>query len=80
MVAAAKLILLVAALVAGHYMLGRQYRWDSRVVIDEAIAYAEGLMIAGNGKEVWVFDIDETSLSNLPYYAKHGLGYVRTCT
>ena len=38
------------------------------------------LMVAGNGKEVWVFDIDETSLSNLPYYAKHGLGYVRTCT
>jgi hypothetical protein len=61
----------------GHYMLGRQYRLDSRVVADEAIAYAEGLKLAGNGKEVWVFDIDETSLSNLPYYAKHGFGYVR---
>ncbi|KAE8802877.1 Stem 28 kDa glycoprotein [Hordeum vulgare] len=24
--------------------------------------------------EVWVFDIDETTLSNLPYYAKHGFG------
>ncbi|CAD6334392.1 unnamed protein product [Miscanthus lutarioriparius] len=58
----------------GHYMLDRQYRRDSRVVVDEAIAYAEGLKVAGNGKEVWVFDIDETSLSNLPYYAKHGFG------
>ncbi|KAE8798867.1 chromatin assembly factor 1 subunit FSM [Hordeum vulgare] len=34
---------------------------------------AEG-QLAGNGKEVWVYDIDETTLSNLPYYAKHGFG------
>jgi hypothetical protein len=59
----------------GHYMLGEHYRRDSRVVVDEAIAYAEGLELAGNGREVWVFDIDETSLSNLPYYAEHGFGY-----
>ncbi|KAL6890130.1 hypothetical protein ACP4OV_008893 [Aristida adscensionis] len=30
--------------------------------------------IAGDGKEVWVFDIDETALSSLPYYATHGFG------
>lgn len=58
----------------GHYMLGGHYRRDSKVVVDEAISYAEGLTLAGNGKELWVFDIDETSLSNLPYYAKHGFG------
>ncbi|CAL4910002.1 unnamed protein product [Urochloa decumbens] len=58
----------------GHYMLGEHYRRDSAVVIDEAVAYAEGLELAGNGTEVWVFDIDETSLSNLPYYATHGFG------
>ncbi|XP_052157096.1 acid phosphatase 1-like [Oryza glaberrima] len=58
----------------GHYMLGGHYRRDSAVVVDEAIAYAESLQLAGNGKEIWVFDIDETSLSNLPYYAKHGFG------
>jgi hypothetical protein len=61
----------------GHYMLGGHYRRDSRVVVDEAIAYAEALRLGGNGKEVWVLDIDETSLSNLPYYATHGFGYVR---
>lgn len=59
----------------GHYMLGSRFRRDSKVVIDEAIAYAEGLKLAGNGKDVWVFDIDETTLSNLPYYATHGFGY-----
>ncbi|CAD6334394.1 unnamed protein product [Miscanthus lutarioriparius] len=58
----------------GHYMLGGHYRRDSRVVVDEAVAYAETLNLGGNGKEVWVFDIDETSLSNLPYYANHGFG------
>ena len=26
---------------------------------------------------VWIFDIDETSLSNLPYYAHHRFGYVK---
>uniref|UniRef100_A0A453QHY6 Acid phosphatase n=1 Tax=Aegilops tauschii subsp. strangulata TaxID=200361 RepID=A0A453QHY6_AEGTS len=39
-----------------------------------AIAYLDSLRLAGNGKEVWVFDIDETMLSNLPYYATHGFG------
>ncbi|CAL4895360.1 unnamed protein product [Urochloa decumbens] len=58
----------------GNYMLGGHYRRDSAVVVDEAVAYAEGLKLGGNGKEVWVFDIDETSLSNLPYYATHGFG------
>ena len=60
----------------GHYMLGSHYRRDSKVVVDQAIAYVDSLKLAGNGKEVWVFDVDETTLSNLPYYATHGFGYV----
>uniref|UniRef100_A0A453QF47 Acid phosphatase 1 n=1 Tax=Aegilops tauschii subsp. strangulata TaxID=200361 RepID=A0A453QF47_AEGTS len=39
-----------------------------------AISYVDSLKLAGNGKEVWVFDVDETTLSNLPYYATHGFG------
>ncbi|XP_059459229.1 stem 28 kDa glycoprotein-like [Corylus avellana] len=58
----------------GHYMLGHQYRQDSKVVAQEALVYARSLSIAGDGKDVWIFDVDETSLSNLPYYAKHGFG------
>ncbi|KAL6335770.1 hypothetical protein AAG906_039533 [Vitis piasezkii] len=58
----------------GHYMLGTQYRDDSRLVVYEAIAYAESLKLVGDGKDVWVFDIDETTLSNLPYYVDNGLG------
>ncbi|OWM76522.1 hypothetical protein CDL15_Pgr005486 [Punica granatum] len=35
---------------------------------------ASGLDVKGDGKDVWIFDTDETSLSNLPYYARHGFG------
>ncbi|KAK1555800.1 hypothetical protein Q3G72_031449 [Acer saccharum] len=58
----------------GHYMLGKQYRDDSKAVVNEALLYAQSLKVAGDGKEIWVFDIDETTLSNLPYFAKHGFG------
>lgn len=58
----------------GHYMLGSQYREDSAVITDEAFAHAKTFKLAGDGKDIWVFDVDETTLSNLPYYAKHGFG------
>ncbi|KAI3455503.1 hypothetical protein Pfo_012166 [Paulownia fortunei] len=54
----------------GNYMLGQQYRHDCEVVADAAIEYAKSLKLAGDGKDVWVFDIDETTLSNMPYYAR----------
>ncbi|KAE8796099.1 putative 26S proteasome non-ATPase regulatory subunit 3 [Hordeum vulgare] len=60
----------------GHYMIGSHFRRDSKVVIDQALAYVDSLKLSGNGKEVWVFDINETTLSNLPYYAKHGFGII----
>ncbi|KAJ4718012.1 acid phosphatase 1-like [Melia azedarach] len=56
------------------YMTGSQYLKDSKAVTDEAFTYAESLELAGDGKDIWVFDIDETSLSNLPFYALYGLG------
>ncbi|VVA18604.1 PREDICTED: acid phosphatase [Prunus dulcis] len=58
----------------GHYLLGHQYRKDSKVVTKEAWLYAKSLNLTNDGKNVWVFDIDETTLSNLPYYADHGFG------
>lgn len=58
----------------GNYMLGNQYRKDSKVVTGEAYLYAKTLQV--RKKDLWIFDIDETTLSNLPYYALHGFGYV----
>lgn len=58
----------------GNYMLGKQYRSDSKTVCHEAFSYAKTLNITS--RDIWVFDVDETTLSNLPYYAHHGFGYV----
>ena len=60
----------------GNYMLGNQYRQDSKMVVNEALNYVQSLSLSRDGKALWVFDIDETTLSNLPYYAEHGFGYV----
>ncbi|KAL0415162.1 UNVERIFIED_CONTAM: Acid phosphatase 1 [Sesamum latifolium] len=54
----------------GQYMLGQQYSKDCDMVADVAIEYAKSLKLAGDGKEIWVFDVVETTLSNLPYYAR----------
>ncbi|KAG5036466.1 hypothetical protein GLYMA_07G014600v4 [Glycine max] len=56
----------------GNYMLGHQYRSDSKTVCREAYFYAKTINITA--KTTWVFDVDETTLSNLPYFADHGFG------
>ena len=56
-------------------MLGKQYRKDVDLVAAEAYEYAKGLNITKDGKDVWVFDIDETTLSNLPYYARDTVAF-----
>ncbi|XP_068651173.1 acid phosphatase 1-like [Aristolochia californica] len=56
------------------YMTGRGYSWDSELVAEEAGVYARSVELSGDGKDVWIFDVDETLLSNLPYYAERGFG------
>ncbi|KAI9159687.1 hypothetical protein LWI28_000937 [Acer negundo] len=58
----------------GNYMLGQHYRNDSKVVADVALAHAKSMNLTGDGKDIWVFDVDETTLSNVPYYASNGFG------
>ena len=57
------------------YMNGKAYKSDLERVSKEAILYARTVELKGDGKDIWVFDVDETLLSNLPYYARHGYGY-----
>lgn len=56
------------------YMLGRSYEIDLQTVSNEAARFARSVDLKGDGMDVWIFDIDETLLSNLPYYAEHGYG------
>ncbi|XP_023897045.2 acid phosphatase 1 isoform X1 [Quercus suber] len=56
------------------YMTGDQYRYDSEVVAENSVRFAKTVEISDSGSDGWVFDIDETLLSNLPYYQLHGFG------
>ncbi|KAG8367312.1 hypothetical protein BUALT_Bualt16G0059200 [Buddleja alternifolia] len=57
-----------------EYVTGERYVSESEAVADNEVAYAKSLGFSGDGKNAWVFDIDETLLSNVPYYAVHGFG------
>jgi hypothetical protein len=61
-----------------RYLTGPAYRSDLDLVAREASAYARAAARSGEAAATsgaaWVFDVDETLLSNLPYYAEHGYG------
>ncbi|KAJ7969514.1 Acid phosphatase 1 [Quillaja saponaria] len=48
--------------------------WRFSIETNDAGAWQRIPARAGDGKDAWVFDIDETLLSNLPYYEVHGFG------
>ncbi|CAM8995345.1 unnamed protein product [Rhodiola kirilowii] len=57
-----------------EYLTGRGYVMDLERVSKEALLFARSVEVNEDGKDVWIFDIDETLLSNLPYYTEHGYG------
>ncbi|KAL2479925.1 HAD superfamily [Abeliophyllum distichum] len=57
-----------------EYMTGDKYSADSEAVADDSLAYAKTVELSGDGKDAWIFDIDDTLLSNVPYYTSHGFG------
>ncbi|KAG0625874.1 hypothetical protein M758_2G085800 [Ceratodon purpureus] len=58
----------------GAYMEGSQFQADASGVSTAAEAYLTSITPTGDGKDIVVFDIDETALSNLPYYRQHKYG------
>ncbi|KAE8785370.1 Acid phosphatase 1 [Hordeum vulgare] len=61
------------------YLTGHAYRSDLDLVAREASAYARAAATgdaaaADATQAAWVFDVDGTLLSNLPYYVQHGYG------
>lgn len=59
-----------------EYMTGGSYEIDLEMVSKEAAEFAKSVELKEDGLDAWVFDVDETLLSNLPYYAQHGYGYI----
>ena len=50
------------------YMVGGQYERDVRLVVDQILGYAAGISVADDGLDAWVFDVDDTCISNVFYY------------
>ncbi|KAL3625410.1 hypothetical protein CASFOL_030864 [Castilleja foliolosa] len=57
-----------------EYITGDKYLYDSMAVAGDSLTHASNVEVSGNGKDAWVFDIDETLLTNVPYYNAHGFG------
>ncbi|THG05405.1 hypothetical protein TEA_002124 [Camellia sinensis var. sinensis] len=59
----------------GKYMTSSQYKADSERAIEESSLYLSSCCsFKGVGKDAWIFDIDDTLLSTLPYFKKHHFG------
>ncbi|KAL4383564.1 hypothetical protein GQ457_15G014970 [Hibiscus cannabinus] len=57
------------------YMTSSQYKADSERAIEEVTLYlTRCCSLKGDGKDAWIFDIDDTLISTIPYFKKHGFG------
>lgn len=57
------------------YMTSSQYTADSERAIEEVKLYLSTCCsLEGDGTDAWIFDVDDTLLSNIPFYKKHGFG------
>uniref|UniRef100_A0A803MPU0 Acid phosphatase n=1 Tax=Chenopodium quinoa TaxID=63459 RepID=A0A803MPU0_CHEQI len=57
-----------------NYVTSDRYLSDSEVVAGDELEFAKSVNVSGDGKDAWIFDVDETLLFNLPYYELHGYG------
>lgn len=56
------------------YMLGDQFLQDSKVVTEEAFKYAKTVKLAGDGKDIWILDVDDSLITHVDFYAQNGFG------
>lgn len=59
----------------GKYMTSTQYKLDSMRALEECTLYlSRCCTVKDDGKDAWIFDVDDTLLSLLPYFKKHYFG------
>lgn len=57
------------------YMTSSQYKADSERALEEVTLYLSTCCtLEGDGKDAWIFDVDDTLISTIPYFQKHGFG------
>ncbi|KAK4418430.1 Acid phosphatase 1 [Sesamum alatum] len=60
----------------GKYMTSTQYKADCQRAVEECQLYLSSCCctLKGDGKDAWIFDVDDTLISTVPYFKKHGFG------
>ena len=56
-------------------MLGYQYRKDVQAVADVGHNFAKSTPLHLDFRNTWIFDVADTLLSNLPYYAQPDIAF-----
>ncbi|KAL2928963.1 Acid phosphatase 1 [Bienertia sinuspersici] len=56
-------------------MTGDRFSSDSKLVAENSLNFAKSINVTDDGKDAWIFDVDETLLFNLPYYEAHNLAF-----
>lgn len=65
-----------------NYMIGGQYEHDMNLIVDEIMFYASQITLSTSTtttithQDAWVLDVDDTCISNIPYYKAKRFGYV----
>ncbi|CAI8606639.1 unnamed protein product [Vicia faba] len=57
-----------------NYILGGQYELDMNIIVDEIIFYAKSQILVPSNKDAWILDVDDTCISNIPYYKDKRFG------
>ncbi|KAL0913640.1 hypothetical protein M5K25_017118 [Dendrobium thyrsiflorum] len=64
----------------GKYMSSSLYKSDVRRVAHEASRFlTNSFRLAGDSRDAWVFDVDDTLISTVPFYKKHHFGAIVDC-
>lgn len=59
------------------YMVGSgQYERDLELIMGQVSSFADEIVLSDDGLDAWIFDIDDTCISNLEYYRRKRFGYV----
>ncbi|XP_028808569.1 acid phosphatase 1 [Neltuma alba] len=56
------------------YIMGGQYQNDVQLIADQILSYALHIPLSSDGLDAWVFDVDDTCISNINYYKAQGFG------
>ncbi|GMP51564.1 hypothetical protein CsSME_00017748 [Camellia sinensis var. sinensis] len=57
-----------------NYMTGGQYHHDLNFIVEQITSYVDAIDLSADGLDAWIFDVDDTCISNLFYYREKRFG------